>query len=67
MKYAEAHALVAAFVQNWRRKSYPFLKVETVVCPACAGKLLLTQAAYVNAPNVVSVRCSGSFCVHYTE
>lgn len=67
MKYAEAHALVAALVQTWRRRHHPYEQAETVVCPACSGKLLLAQASFQNAPNIVAVRCSSPFCVHYTE
>lgn len=67
MKYAEAYALVTAYVQTWRRKHHPFEQAETVKCPACSGKLLLTQASFQNATNVVAARCGTSFCVHYTE
>ncbi len=67
MKYAEAHSIVTDYVQSWRRKHHPYEQAETVVCPACGGNLLLTQAAYQNAQNIVSARCSSAFCVNYTE
>lgn len=65
--YREAHARVAAFVLAWRRKAYPFGQVETVVCPACSGRLHLVQSHQYSVSNWVSVRCDTPFCVHYTE
>lgn len=67
MKYAEAHARVAALVENWRKKRYPFQQAETVACPACGGKLRLTQSNQYAVANWVSVQCATAFCVHYTE
>lgn len=67
MTYREAHAKVAAYVQAWRRKAYPFAQAETVECPACAGQLRLVQSNQYAAANWVSVQCATPFCVNYTE
>ncbi len=67
MRYAEAHARVAALVESWRKKRYPFEQAETVECPACKGKLRLTQCNQYATPNWVMAQCQSAFCVNYSE
>lgn len=65
--YRENHTKVAAFVAGWRRKAYPFQQAEVVACPACGGRLHLTQSNKYSMANWVAVSCETPFCVTYTE
>ncbi len=55
--------LVIPFVSTWRAK-LPIGKQETVECPACKGKLRLSQAA---CNGHVWVKCSTEGCVQWME
>lgn len=60
--YMAKFMLVMPFVSEWRKK-LPKGKSEVVVCPACSGRLKLSQSSY----NHVWGACETEGCVRWME
>lgn len=55
--------VVGPFISKWRKKK-PIGKQEVVECPACKGKLHLSQSSYNGH---IRARCETDGCVNFIE